>query len=67
MAVDEETLRRRYREFLELLPLTINIAGLPKSESPFNFTADQMEVRVHTLAVAFKLARQLARDSVTGN
>jgi hypothetical protein len=67
MAVDEETLRRRYREFLELLPLTINIAGLPTSESPFNFTADQMEVRVHTLAVAFKLARQLARDSVTGN
>lgn len=67
MAVDEETLRRRYREFLELLPLTINIAGLPSSESPFNFTADQMEVRVNTLAVAFKLARQLARDSVTGN
>ena len=67
MAVDEETLRRRYREFLELMPLTINIAGLPTSESPFNFTADQMEVRVHTLAVAFKLARQLARDSVTGN
>ncbi len=67
MAVDEETLRRRYREFLELMPLTINIAGLPTSESPFNFTADQMEVRVHTLAVAFKLARQLVRDSVTGN
>jgi hypothetical protein len=67
MAVDEETLRRRYREFLELLPLTINIAGLPPSESPFNFTADQMEVRLHTLATAFKLARQLARDSVTGN
>lgn len=67
MAVDEETLRRRYREFLELLPLTINLAGLPSSESPFNFTADQMEVRVNTLAVAFKLARQLARDSVTGN
>jgi hypothetical protein len=67
MAVDEETLRRRYREFLELLPLTINIAGLPKSESPFNFTADQMEVRLHTLSAAFKLARQLARESVTGN
>jgi hypothetical protein len=67
MAVDEETLRRRYREFLELLPLTINIAGLPKSESPFNFTADQMEVRLHTLSAAFKLARQLARESVTGS
>jgi hypothetical protein len=66
MAVDEETLRRRYREFLELLPLTINIAGLPASESPFNFTADQMEVRLHTLSAAFKLARQLVREAVTG-
>jgi len=67
MAVDEETLRRRYREFLELLPLTINIAGLPASESPFNFTADQMEVRLHTLSAAFKLARQLVREAVTGS
>jgi hypothetical protein len=67
MAVDEETLRRRYREFLELLPLTINIAGLPASESPFNFTADQMEVRMHTLSTAFKLARQLVREAVTAS
>ena len=65
MAVDEETLRRRYREFLELIPLTIAIAGLPPSESPFNFTADQMEVRLHTLSTAFKLARQFAREAVT--
>ena len=67
MAVDEETLRRRYREFLELMPLTIAIAGLPHSESPFNFTTDQMEVRTNTLQTAFKLARQMVRDSVTGN
>ena len=67
MAMDEETLRRRYREFLELMPLTITIAGLPTSQSPFNFSADQMEVRIATLATAFKLARQLVRDSVSGN
>ena len=66
MAVDEETLRRRYKEFLDLMPLTIAIAGLPVSQSPFNFSPDQMEVRSHTLKDAFKLARQLARDSVTG-
>jgi predicted regulator of amino acid metabolism with ACT domain len=65
MAMDEETVRRRYREFLELMPLTISIAGLPVSQSPFNFSADQMEVRTTTLATAFKLARQLVRDSVT--
>ncbi|MGD9722804.1 MAG: hypothetical protein AB7O59_15830 [Pirellulales bacterium] len=66
MPPDEETLKRRYREFLDLMPLTINIAGLPKSESPYNFSAEQMEIRIHTLAIAFRLARQLARDCVTG-
>ncbi len=67
MAADEETIKRRYREFIELMPLTINIAGLPPSEGPFNFSADQMEIRIHTLAGAFKLARQLVRESVTAN
>ena len=65
MAVDEETIRRRYREFLDLMPLTIAIAGLPQSQTPFNFSADQMEVRANTLATAFKLARQMVRESVS--
>jgi hypothetical protein len=67
MAVDEETLRRRYREFLELLPLTITIAGLPSSESPFNFSADQMEMRINTLSTAFRLARQMVREAVSSS
>jgi hypothetical protein len=66
MADDEDALRRRYREFLELTPLAISIAGLPVSESPFNFSPDQMEVRAHTLRAAYKVARQLARELVTG-
>jgi len=64
MSTDEEALKRRYREFLELLPLTINIAGLPTSDGPRNFSPDQLEVRTHTLAAAFKLARQLAREAI---
>lgn len=67
MPPDEETIKRRYREFLDLLPLTINIAGLPVSESPYNFSADQMEIRAHTLSIAFKFARQLVRESVAGS
>ena len=67
MAVDEEALRRRYREFLELLPLTITIAGLPSSESPFNFSADQMEMRINTLSTAFRLARQMVREAVSSS
>jgi hypothetical protein len=66
MAIDEETVRRRYREFLELMPLTIAIAGLPDSQSPFNYSPEQMETRIHTLSAAFKMAKQLARESVTG-
>jgi hypothetical protein len=64
MPRDEETIKRRYREFLELMPMTIAIAGLPPSESPYNFTPEQMEIRIHTLATAFRMARQLARESV---
>jgi hypothetical protein len=67
MAVDEETLKRRYREFLELMPLTISIAGLPVSESPWNFSAEQMEIRIHTLSTAFKLARQMVREAVSNS
>lgn len=63
---DEEALRRRYKEFLDLMPLTIAIAGLPASEAPFNFSPDQLEVRTITLHAAFKLARQLVRDAVSG-
>jgi hypothetical protein len=67
MAADEETIRRRYKEFLDLMPLTVEIAGLPVSSGPINYSADQMEVRAQTLHTAFRLARQLVRDSVTGS
>ncbi len=66
MAADEDALRRRYKEFLDLLPLTVAIAGLPVSTAPINFSNDQMEVRANTLLAAFKIARQLTRDAVTG-
>ena len=58
-------MKRRYREFLDLLPLTTTIAGLPPSEGAFNFNQDQMEVRCHTLLGAFKLAKALVRDVLT--
>lgn len=66
MATDEETLKRRYREFVDLLPLTIALAGLPVSEGAFNFSPEQLELRTHTLATSFRLARQMLRDAVCG-
>ena len=55
---------RRYREFLDLLPLTLSLAGLPASEPGRYFTAEQIEARLFTIRHAHKAARQLARELV---
>lgn len=49
----------KLREFMSLLPLTIELAGLPRAEPGRYFTEGQMDVRVNALRNAFKLARQL--------
>ena len=56
--------QRRYKEFLDLLPLTLSLAGLPPSEAGRYFTAEQIESRVYTIKHAYKCARTVARDSV---
>lgn len=63
-SVDDEALKRRYREFLDLLPLTVAIAGLPENNSQRSFTAEQMEGRAQVLAQAFKIARQTVREAI---
>jgi hypothetical protein len=64
---DEETIKRRYREFLDLMPLTIAIAGLPQSEGNRMYTSEQLETRAQVLVNAFKLARQTAREALKGS
>jgi len=66
VSTDEEALKRRYREFLDLLPLTVAIAGLPESDSGRSFTAEQMEARARVLGNAFKLARLTVREAIRG-
>jgi hypothetical protein len=66
VSTDEEALKRRYREFLDLLPLTMAIAGLPNSDSSRSYTHEQMEARARVLGNAFKLARQTAREAIRG-
>ena len=48
----------KQKEFMSLLPLTLEIAGLPKAETGRHFTPEQMEVRTNTLRTAYKIARQ---------
>lgn len=61
---DPSDQQRRYKEFLDLLPLTLSLAGLPHSEPGRYFTAEQIESRVFTIKHAYKCARQVARESV---
>jgi hypothetical protein len=60
VSVDRQ--QQKVTEFLRLLPLTLEIAGLPKSELAPHFNEGQMEVRVTTIKLAYKLARQLILD-----
>lgn len=63
-SVDDESLKRRYREFLDLMPLTVAIAGLPENNTARSFTTEQMEGRAQVLATAFKIARQTVREAI---
>jgi hypothetical protein len=51
--------QQKVGEFLRLLPLTAEIAGLPRAEPGKHFNEGQMEVRANTIRAAYKLARQI--------
>jgi hypothetical protein len=59
---DPTDTQQRYRQFLDLLPLTIALAGLPPSDHGKAFNEDQMESRAMTVKKAFQKARQLAKS-----
>ena len=61
---DANELQRNYREFLDLLPLTLALAGLPHSDPGKYFTEDQIGARVFTIKHAYKAARGLLRECV---
>ena len=52
----------KQREFMQLLPLTLAIAGLPEAEHGKYYNEGQLEVRATALRNAFKYARQLVID-----
>jgi hypothetical protein len=57
-----EVKQSRMTEFLKLLPLTIELAGLPKGELGRSFTPDQIEGRAMSIRAAYKAARNMVRD-----
>jgi len=61
---DASEQQRRYREFLDLMPLAIALAGLPASESGKYYSEQQIEARAFTVRHAYKQARHLTRELV---
>lgn len=57
-----EVKQTRMKEFMQLLPLTIELAGLPPAGPAQLFSTDQMEARIMTIRNAYKLARQFLRE-----
>lgn len=65
MAVpDPNDLQRNYKEFLDLLPLTLSLAGLPTSESGRYYTEEQIEARLFTIKHAYRAARSVMRECI---
>lgn len=72
MSADIDRQQAKMKEFMSLLPLTLELAGLPRAdpgraglartELGTLFTDAQMEARVQAVKVAYKLARQLVID-----
>lgn len=59
-------LQQKYRQFLDLLPLTLSIAGLPASEHRL-FSEEQMEARAMSIRTAFRVAKNTVRDCLGGS
>jgi hypothetical protein len=64
MSTDDDALKRKYREFMDLLPLTLAIAGLSTSEGNRNFNSEQLELRAQVVGNAFRFARQTVREAL---
>ena len=60
--ITPEVRQQRMKEFVSMLPLTLELAGLPKCAPGTLFNDGQMEVRVTVVRNAYKLARQLVKD-----
>jgi len=59
-------LQQKYKQFLELMPLTIALAGLPPSEGRL-FSEDQVEARAITVRLAYRVARAVAKECLGGS
>ena len=60
--VTQELKQARMKEFMQLLPLTLELAGLAKADPGRPFTTDQIDGRVLSLRAAYRAARALLKE-----
>jgi hypothetical protein len=63
MTTDADRQQLKIREFMSLLPLTLELAGLPRAEAGRYFNDGQIEARGTTIKSAYKIARQMVLDA----
>ena len=51
--------QQKVKEFMSLLPLTLELAGLPRSEHGKYYNEGQIDARGTTVRAAYKVARQI--------
>ena len=61
---DQDAVQRCYREFVDLLPMTLAISGLGPHDGSRSLTTDQMEARANVIQLAFRIARERVRESI---
>lgn len=66
MSVDTDRQQQKVREFMSLLPLTLELAGLPRSEHGKYYTEEQIAARAITIRHAYKIARQTVAEVANG-
>ena len=59
LAPSPDRQRQKINEFMQLLPLTLAISGLPQVEPGRILTEGQMEGRATSIRNAYKIARQV--------
>jgi hypothetical protein len=58
-----ERQQQKVNEFLRLMPLTIELAGLPHSEPGKYYSDSQMEARALAIRAAYRVARQIVLEA----
>jgi hypothetical protein len=55
---------QKAQQFMQLLPVTLAIAGLSHADAGKYFNDDQMDLRIQSLRRAFKHAKKLMSDVI---